>query len=82
VYYNLVVTGLSIAAAFLTGTVEILGLLTDELHLRGAFWDFMSSSGINQAGFTIAGLFLIVWVAAVAVWRSGKIEARWTADRR
>ena len=30
VYYNLVITGLSIGAAFIIGTIEILGILTSE----------------------------------------------------
>jgi len=77
VYYNLVVTGLSVAAAFLIGTVEILGILTSELHLRGAFWDFMANFDINKAGFTIAGLFLVVWAVAIAVWRFAGLESRW-----
>jgi nickel/cobalt transporter (NiCoT) family protein len=79
VYYNLVITGLSIAAAFLIGTVEIVGILTDELHLHGSFWDFMANFDINKAGFTIAGLFVLVWAVALAVWRFGKIESRWDA---
>jgi len=77
VYYNLVITGLSIAAAFLIGTVELLGILTSELHLHGLFWDFMANFDINKAGFTIAVLFVVVWVGAVAVWRFGNIESRW-----
>jgi nickel/cobalt transporter (NiCoT) family protein len=77
VYYNLVITGLSIAAAFLIGTVEILGVLTGEMHLHGGFWTFMANFDINKAGFTIAGLFVVVWVAAGAVWRFGNIESRW-----
>jgi nickel/cobalt transporter (NiCoT) family protein len=77
VYYNLVVTGLSVAAAFLIGTVEILGLLTSELHLHGGFWDFMANFDINKAGFTIAGLFLVVWAVAIAVWRFAGLESRW-----
>jgi high-affinity nickel-transport protein len=77
VYYNLVITGLSIAAAFLIGTVEILGILTSELRLHGPFWDFMANFNINKAGFTIAGLFAVVWAGAIAVWRFGNIEARW-----
>lgn len=77
VYYNLVVTGLSVAAAFLIGTVEILGILTSELHLHGLFWDFMANFDINKAGFTIAGLFLVVWAVAIAVWRFGRLESRW-----
>jgi nickel/cobalt transporter (NiCoT) family protein len=77
VYYNLVITGLSIAAAFLIGTIEILGVLTSELHLSGGFWDFMGDFDINKAGFAIAALFAATWIAALIFWRLGKVEARW-----
>jgi high-affinity nickel-transport protein len=77
VYYNLVITALSIAAAFLIGTVELLGILTSELHLHGAFWDFMANFDINKAGFAIAGLFGVVWAVAIAVWRFAGLESRW-----
>ncbi|WP_370062452.1 HoxN/HupN/NixA family nickel/cobalt transporter [Streptacidiphilus sp. MAP5-3] len=77
VYYNLVITGLSIAAAFLIGTIEVLGVLTSELHLTGGFWDFMANFDINKAGFVIAGLFALTWVVALLYWRYGKIESRW-----
>jgi high-affinity nickel-transport protein len=77
VYYNLVITGLSIAAAFLIGTVELLSILTSELHLHGSFWDFMANFDINKAGFTIAALFVVVWAVAIAVWRFGGLESRW-----
>jgi len=79
VYYNLVITGLSIAAAFIIGTVEVLGALTAELHLSGGFWDFMSNFDINKAGFIIAGLFAVTWIVALLVWRIGKVEHRWSA---
>jgi high-affinity nickel-transport protein len=78
VYYNLVITGLSVAAAFLIGTVELLGVLTAELHLHGSFWDFMAGFDINKAGFTIAGLFAVTWAVAVAVWHFARIDARWS----
>ena len=77
VYYNLVITGLSIAAAFLIGTIEILGVLTSELHLSGGFWGFVADFDINKAGFAIAGLFAATWVVALAFWRFGKVETRW-----
>src|SRR3984885_8107433 len=80
VYYNLVITGLSIGAAFLIGPIEILGVLTSELHLHGAFWDTMANFNINTAGFCIAGLFVLTWALAVAYWRLGKVEDRWTAN--
>ena len=77
VYYNLVITGLSIAAAFIIGTIEIIGVLTSELHLHGWFWDTMANFDINKAGFIMVGLFLIIWVVAVAVWKYGNVEHRW-----
>jgi high-affinity nickel-transport protein len=80
VYYNLVITGLSIGAAFIIGTIEILGVLTGELHLRGGFWDLMANFNINVAGFCIAGLFVLVWAAALGYWRWGNVESRWAAD--
>jgi high-affinity nickel-transport protein len=80
VYYNLVITGLSIAVAFLVGTIEILGLLSSELHIHGGFWDFMTSFNINKAGFGIAGLFVVVWAVALGYWRLGNIESRWAAE--
>jgi nickel/cobalt transporter (NiCoT) family protein len=80
VYYNLVITGLSIGAAFIIGTIELLGVLTSELHLRGAFWNVMANFNINVAGFCIAALFVGVWAAALAYWRWGRVEDRWSAS--
>ncbi len=79
VYYNLVITGLSVAVAFLVGTIEILGLLGSELALHGSFWDTMANFNINTAGFAIVGLFVATWIVALAVWRFGRIESKWEA---
>jgi high-affinity nickel-transport protein len=79
VYYNLVITGLSIAVAFLIGTVEVLGLVASELNLTGSFWDFVSNFDINEAGIGIVILFVAVWVIAIAYWKLAKVETRWTS---
>jgi len=77
VYYNLIITGLSITVAFLIGTIEIIGLLTGELSIHGGVWDFLANFDINKAGFAIAGLFVVVWAAAVAYWKVAKLDRRW-----
>jgi high-affinity nickel-transport protein len=79
VYYNLAVTGLSVAICFFIGTVEVLGLLPTELHLHGRFWNDMAGFNINTAGFIIVGMFVVTWAVALAIWRYGHVEERWTA---
>jgi high-affinity nickel-transport protein len=79
VYYNLAITGLSVAICLFIGTVEVLGLLPAELHLHGAFWDRVSGFNINTAGFVIVGMFLLAWLAALGIWRFGNIEEKWRA---
>jgi high-affinity nickel-transport protein len=79
VYYNLTVTGLSVAVALLIGTVELLGLLAGRLGLHGPFWDWISGLDLNLLGFVIVGLFVATWVVALVVWKVGRIEEKWTA---
>jgi len=77
VYYNIIITGLSVAVAFVIGTIELVGLLSSEFHLRGAFWKTMANFNINRAGFIIVAMFVVTWLVALAIWRFGHIEARW-----
>jgi high-affinity nickel-transport protein len=80
VYYNIIITGLSVAVAFVIGTIEIVGLLTTEFKLRGRFWDTMANFNINRAGFIIVAMFVVTWAIALAIWRFGHIEDRWDAS--
>lgn len=82
VYYNITITGLSVAVALFIGSIELFGLLATKLNLSGGFWDFTSNFDINQAGFIIVGIFVATWVAALSIWRFGRIEQRWDAAAR
>ncbi|MFI7102885.1 HoxN/HupN/NixA family nickel/cobalt transporter [Streptomyces sp. NPDC050161] len=82
VYYNLTITGLSVAVALIIGTVELLGLLADKLGLHGAFWDWIAGLDLNIIGFVIVGIFFVTWLVALAVWKFGRIEEKWEADIR
>jgi nickel/cobalt transporter (NiCoT) family protein len=82
VYYNLAITGLSVSICFLVGGIETLGLISTEvkgLSQAGGFWAFMRGFNINVAGFAIVGLFVLTWVAAMLIWRFGRIEEKWSA---
>ena len=82
VYYNITITGLSVAVALLIGTVELLGLLSTEFGWTGGFWHWLSTVDLNVLGFGIVGLFVVTWLVAIAVWRFGRIEARWSSHLR
>jgi nickel/cobalt transporter (NiCoT) family protein len=82
VYYNLAITGLSVAICFVIGGIEVLSLLPQEikgLSQTTGFWGFMYNFNINTAGFVIVGMFILTWLAALLIWRFGRIEQRWTA---
>ena len=82
VYYNLTITGLSVAVALLVGTVELLGLVGDKAGLHGAFWDWIGGLDLNVVGYVIVGLFFATWAVALAIWRFGNIEEKWSAGLR
>lgn len=77
VYYNITITGLSVAAAFCIGTIEFLGLLPAELNWHGGAWDFFAHFNVNTIGFAIVGLFVVMWVIALSIWHFGQVEQRW-----
>ncbi len=78
VYYNITVTGLSVVVALVIGTIELAGLFAHELGAQGPFWRWVVNVNINELGFIIVGLFVLTWAVALAVWRFGHIEERWT----
>ena len=80
IFYNLIVVGLSVAVAFVIGTVELGGLLANRLHLSGSFWAWLEHINLNVLGFMIAGLFIAIWLIALAIWRYGRIEERWSTS--
>ena len=79
VYYNITITGLSVAVALVIGTVELLGLLATELSLKGAFWHWISAINLNTLGFVIVAMFVLTWAAALLFWRVAHVEQRWAS---
>jgi nickel/cobalt transporter (NiCoT) family protein len=82
VYYNITITALSVAVAFIIGTVELLSVLSGQLNWTGGFWDWIGGVNLNVIGFVIVGMFVVTWVVAVLIWRYGRIEEKWSASLR
>lgn len=76
-YYNLTVTGLSVAVALLIGGIELIGALVNATGITGGPLAAIASIDLGDLGFVVVGLFAAAWVLAVAVWKLARIEERW-----
>jgi len=78
-FYNITITWLSVVVALVIGTIELMSALADKLTLTGQPWDFVSGLDLNYVGYAIVAMFVLTWLVALAVWRFGRIEEKWTA---
>jgi high-affinity nickel-transport protein len=79
VYYNISVTSLSVAVAWLVGGVEILQVLAAKLSLHGTFWRLLGSLDLGHLGYAVVGLFAATWLFSVTLWKTRRFEQRWRA---
>ena len=77
VYYNIIITGLSVGVALYVGGLELLQVLANQLDLTGGLWDYVMSFNLNSAGYIIVAAFVVVWSVALLIWKYGNIEGRW-----
>jgi high-affinity nickel-transport protein len=82
VYYNITITGLSVAVALIVGTTELMSVLADRLGLHGGVLGWAANLDLNVVGYGIVGLFVLTWAVALAIWRFGRIEERWSRAMR
>jgi high-affinity nickel-transport protein len=64
IYYNMTITGLSVAVALMVGTAELVSASK------------LATVDLSMVGYLIAALFVLTWAVAAAVWRLGRIEER------
>ncbi len=79
IYYNITITGLSVAVALVIGLIELVSILTDRLHITSGPLAAVGNLNLNYVGFVIVGLFIGTWAVALLVWRYARIEEKWSA---
>ena len=79
VFYNITITTISVAVALVIGTIELISVLADQAHITTGPLAAIASIPLDYAGYGIVLLFVLAWVVAIAVWRFGNIEQRWSA---
>ena len=77
IFYNLAVTGLSIAVALFIGSIELLSILHDDLHWDDPITSWISGIDLNNAGVAIVLLFAVTWIGAITYWKLADVEARY-----
>ncbi|WP_197534138.1 HoxN/HupN/NixA family nickel/cobalt transporter [Nocardia farcinica] len=78
IYYNLVVTGLSVAVALLIGGQEIISIFVERLDIESGLIAWIGHLDIGELGYIVVGLFVATWAVAYAVWRLGRLDQRWS----
>lgn len=71
IYYNMSITLVSVVVAVIIGSIEALGLIADQLELKGDFWGFIGSlnDSFGMLGYIIIGIFIASWAASVLLYR-------------
>ncbi|WP_439865007.1 HoxN/HupN/NixA family nickel/cobalt transporter [Pseudomonas antarctica] len=71
IYYNMTITLVSVVVAVIIGSIEALGLISDQLALKGDFWGFIGSlnDSFGMLGYIIIGIFVASWAASVLLYR-------------
>ncbi len=82
IFYNMTITSISVAVALVIGTIQLVGVLANRLDITSGPFAAVADINLDYAGYVIVGLFLVSWLIALAAWRFGDIENRWTAEQR
>jgi len=79
VFYNITITSISVAVALIIGTIELIGVLVHQSKVQTGPLVAVADVPLDYAGYAIVALFVVTWLGALAVWRFGRIEEKWTA---
>jgi nickel/cobalt transporter (NiCoT) family protein len=79
VYYNISVTSLSVAVAWMVGVIELLQVLAAKLELHGGVWTVVNSLDLGRLGYLVVGLFVATWLCSLTLWKTRRFEQRWSA---
>ena len=79
VYYNITITGLSVAVALIIGTIELISILTEKTGITTGPLAAIANASLDDVGYAIVILFVMTWLIAITIWKYGRIEEKWSA---
>ena len=71
-YYNMMITLVSVIAALVVGGLEALNLIGDQFALQGAFWQFVGAVNDNfgLVGYGIVAFFIVSWIVSFLIYKT------------
>lgn len=75
IYYNLSVTGISVAAALCIGFIELTQILAPKLGLNSGIWKWINNLDFGSVGYLLVGLFIISWGLSYLIWKTLHLES-------
>lgn len=74
VYYNVVITVMSVFVALVIGSVQLFSVLAHNLGWENPFLEWFDS--LEFLGYAIVGTLIATWLIALLVWRVGRFEEK------
>lgn len=74
VYYNLTVTSLSVIAALLIGTIELVQVISSKMGLTNGVWKWVQNMEVGAVGYILVGLFVLIWMTSYGIWKFNNVE--------
>ena len=70
-YYNMVITLVSVLVALVVGGIEAAGVFVHRLALNGGVWNAIrgTNDNLGTLGFIIVGVFAASWILSVAAYK-------------
>lgn len=78
VFYNIMITSISVAVALIIGTVQLITVVTEQANITSGPLAAIANLPLDYAGYGIVALFVVSWLVALTVWKLGRIEERWS----
>ncbi len=70
-YYNIIITSVSVLVAVIVGGLETLGLVQGQMKLTGPFWDPVAAlnNHFGELGFLLIGIFMVSWLGSMMFYK-------------
>ncbi|HEV7898263.1 MAG TPA: HoxN/HupN/NixA family nickel/cobalt transporter [Planosporangium sp.] len=79
-YYNLATTGMTVAVALFVASVYLAGLVDELSGVGGPIGAYAGiADHFEVLGYLIVGAFVLAWGGAVAAWKLGRFDERYTS---